>query len=160
VEESQSIFITVDVQGRLPVDLTFGLDSTPFYDQRDQLALILTGCPVDALTGGSGAGPTLEIVFRPVIDIVERNVEDRFNLDDVDLVPTPEGNAEILVEDEVSERLIWTLNARVGTDEETEQTVTGRYSVFDWMILELLEQTGREQPLTIDGGIRFRVRLN
>jgi hypothetical protein len=160
VEESQSIFITVDVEGRLPVDLTFGLDSTPFYDQRDQLALILTGCPVDALTGGSGAAPTLEIVFRPVIDIVERNVEDRFNLDDVDLVPTPEGNAEILVEDEVSERLIWTLNARVGTDEETEQTVTGRYSLFDWMILELLEQTGREQPLTIDGGIRFRVRLN
>lgn len=160
VEESESIFITMDIEGRLPVDLTFALESTPFYDQRDQLSLILTGCPVDALTGGSGAGPTLEIVFRPVIDIVERNVESRFNLDDVDLVPTPEGSAEILVEDEISERLIWTLNARVGTDEESEQTITGRYSLFDWMILELLEETGRGDPLTIDGGVRFRVRLN
>ncbi len=160
VDESQAIFISADVEGRLPLGMTFALESTPFYDQRDQISLILTGCSVDELTSGSGAAPTLELLFGPVIDVVERNVESQLNVDDVDLIPTPEGTAEIVIEDEVSERFTWTLDAAIGTGAQNRQSLAGRYTLFDWLTFELLEESQPDEPVTIDSSLRFRLRLD
>ena len=159
IDETPTIYMRLDVQGRMPLDMTFTLESRPFYDQRDQLSLILTGCSFDELTGGSGAAPTLELVFRPVIEVVERSIEERFNIDDVDFIPTPTGSAEIFAENEVSERFIWTLRSTVGADDTTQQSVSARYSLYDFLILELIEQSGGTIQPTVDGGVRFRLRL-
>lgn len=154
-----TIYMTVDVQGRLPLDMTFNLESSPYYDQRDQLSLIVTGCSVDELTGGSGSAPTLEFVFRPVISIVEESVEQRFSIDDVDLIPAPGGTADILVEDEVSERLTWTMDATVGSGSATRQSLSGRLTVRNGLQLELLQESNAQTPFSINGGLRFRWRL-
>lgn len=159
IETNPTIYMQVEVQGRLPLDMTFNLESRPFYDQRDQLSLIVTGCSVDELTSGSGSAPTLELVFRPVIQIVEQSVEERFNIDDVDLIPTPGGNADILVEDEVSERLTWTLDATVGAGDATRQTLSGRLTIRNGIQLELLQQSNTLTPFSLNGGLRFRWRL-
>lgn len=158
-DTNPTIFMEVEVQGRLPLDLNFALDSRPFYDQRDQLSLIVTGCSVDELTSGSGSAPTLELVFRPVISIVEQSVEERFNIDDVDLIPTPDGNADIIVEDEVSERLTWRLDATVGPEDATRQTVTGQFTLRDGLQLELLQESDSTTPFSLNSGLRFRWRL-
>ncbi len=160
VEEIASVDITAWVDGLLPYDLNFRLESTPFYDQRDQLSLILTGCTVDELTAGSAGAPTLDLVLRPVVDLVERNVEERLDFDDVDLIPTTEGTAGIVIQDEVSERFSWTLDATVGAADDTRQIVRGAYKLFDWLVLELQEQTGREQTIRIDTGVRFRFSVD
>lgn len=158
-DTNPTIFMEVEVQGRLPLDLNFAFDSRPFYDQRDQLSLIVTGCSVDELTSGSGSAPTLELVFRPVISIVEQSVEERFNIDDVDLIPTPDGNADIIVEDEVSERLTWRLDATVGPEDATRQTITGQFTLRDGLQLELLQESDSTTPFSLNSGLRFRWRL-
>lgn len=159
IDSNPTIYMQVEVQGRLPLDMTFNLESSPFYDQRDQLSLIVTGCSVDELTGGSGSAPTLELVFRPVISIVEQSVEERFNIDDVDLIPTPGGNADILVENEVSERMTWTLDATVGAGDATRQALSGRLTIRNGLQLELLQESDAQTPFSLNGGLRFRWRL-
>lgn len=154
---SSSVRITAFVEGLLPYELTFRLESTPFYDQRDQLSLILTGCTVDELTAAQAGAPTLDIVLRPVIDLVERNVEERLEFDDVDLIPTTQGSAGILIQDEVSERFSWTLDATVGNGEDNRQVVRGSYKLFDWLIIEVQEQSNRQENIRIDTGVRFLV---
>jgi len=154
---SSSVRITAFVEGLLPYELTFRLESTPFYDQRDQLSLILTGCTVDELTAAQAGAPTLDIVLRPVINLVERNVEERMNFDDVDLIPTTQGSAGILIQDEVSERFSWTLDATVGNGEDNRQIVRGSYKLFDWLIVEVQEQSNRQENIRIDTGVRFLV---
>ena len=154
-----TIYMTVDVQGRLPLDMNFNLESSPSYDQRDQLSLIITGCSVDELTGGDGSAPTLEFVFRPVISIVEQSVEERFNIDDVDLVPAPGGTVDILVEDEVSERMTWTMDATVGSGTTTRQSLSGRLTIRNGLQLELLQESDAQTPFSLNGGLRFRWRL-
>lgn len=158
--DNEDVFVTAWVEGPLPYELTFRLESTPFYDQRDQLSLILTGCTVDELTAASAGAPTLDLVLRPVVELVERNVEERLDFDDVDLTPTTEGTAGILIQDEVTERFTWTLDATVGTGEQSRQIVRGEYRVFDWLILEVQEQTSPEENIQIDTGIRFRFTLD
>lgn len=158
--DTEDVFVTAWVEGPLPYELTFRLESTPFYDQRDQLSLILTGCTVDELTAASAGAPTLDLVLRPVVELVERNVEERLDFDDVDLTPTTEGTAGIVIQDEVTERFTWTLDATVGTGEQSRQIVRGEYRVFDWLILEVQEQTSPEENIQIDTGIRFRFTLD
>ncbi len=154
---SSSVRITAFVEGLLPYELTFRLESTPFYDQRDQLSLILTGCTVDELTAAQAGAPTLDIVLRPVIDLVERNVEERLEFDDVDLIPTTQGSAGILIQDEVNERFSWTLDATVGNGEDNRQVLRGSYKLFDWLIVEVEEQSNRQENIRIDTGVRFLV---
>lgn len=153
--------LTAFVEGRVPYDLTFTLESAPFYDQRDLLSLILTGCTLDELTAASGASPTLDILFRPVISAVERNVEERFDVDDVEIVPTAEGVVDIFVRDEVTERLSWTFNARVGAGADGgQQSLRAAYRVLDLLILEIREQSEGRGPVTLDAGVRLRFRLD
>lgn len=159
--ESEEVFITATLRGKLPYDLTFQLESTPFYDQRDQLSLILTGCTVDALTAGDAGGRTLEVVLAPVIDVVERSVEERLSLDTVDLVPATDGSAGILIQDDVSERFTWGLDATVGSATTgNRQVVRGEYRLFDWLMVEIQEQTSQSEAITVDTGLRFRIKLD
>ncbi len=160
LDEADEVFITAYVQGLLPYDLTFELESTPFYDQRDQLSLILTGCTVDELSAGGAGGQTLEVVLRPVIDVVERNVEERLDLDEVDLIPSAQGSTGITIQDEVSERFMWGLDATVGSETDTRQVIRGEYRLFDWLLLEVQEQTTRSETITVDGGLLFRLKLD
>ncbi|TVR01141.1 MAG: hypothetical protein EA398_10385 [Deltaproteobacteria bacterium] len=155
-----SVLLTAYLDGRLPYEVAFVLESTPFYDQRDLLSLILTGCTLDELTAASAGAPTVDLVFRPVIEAVERNVEERLDVDDVDIVPTAEGAAEITIRDEVTERLAWTLNARVGSEESNEQTFRVEYKLLDWLILDVREQSRRQEGFTLDAGFRFRLRVD
>lgn len=159
VTDSDRVFLTAWVSGQLPYDLNFRLESTPFYDQRDQLSLILTGCTVDALTAGSAGAPTLDAVLRPFLDVVERNVEERLDLDQVDVAPSVDGTAGIQIQDEISERFRWTLDAIFGTNDSQRQVVRGEFKVFDWLVLEVQEQTSRDEPVRLDAGVRFRVVL-
>lgn len=156
----ENVLLTAFLDGRLPYGITFQLESTPFYDQRDLLSLVLTGCTLDELTAASAGGPTLDLVFRPVIDAVERNVEQRLDVDDVDIVPTTEGAAEITVRNEVTERLSWTLNARVGAEEGNVQALRIEYKLLDWLLLDLREQSGQDEGFTLDAGVRFRFRVD
>ena len=161
LDEAEDVFITALVRGQMPSDLSFQLQSTPFYDQRDQLSLILTGCTVDELTVGDAGGRTLEVVLAPVINVVERSVEERLDLDDVDLLPATDGTTGISIQDEVSERFTWRLDASVGTDgADDRQVVRGEYRIFDWLLLEIQEQTVRDEDISLDTGFRFRVRLD
>lgn len=159
IDETPTIYMNVEVQGRLPLDINYNMESQPSYDQRDQISLIVTGCSVDELMAGNGSAPGLELLFRPVISLVERNVEERFNIDDVDLIPTPGGNADILVEDEVSDRLTWTLDATIGSGEATRQALSGRLTIRNGLQLELLQQSNTTNPFSVSGGLRFRWRL-
>lgn len=159
IDETPTIYMNVEVQGRLPLDINYNMESQPSYDQRDQISLIVTGCSVDELMAGNGSAPGLELLFRPVISLVERNVEERFNIDDVDLIPTPGGNADILVEDEVSDRLTWTLDATIGSGEATRQALSGRLTIRNGLQLELLQQSNTTNPFSLAGGLRFRWRL-
>lgn len=161
LDETQDVYMTAFVRGLLPSDLSFQLQSTPFYDQRDQLSLILTGCTVDELTAGDAGGRTLEVVLAPVINVVERNVEERLALDTVDLIPTADGSAGISVRDDVSERFTWGLDANVASEAaENRQVVRGEYRLFDWLLIEIQEQTTRSERITVDTGLRFRVKLD
>ena len=161
LDEDNDVFLTAEVRGQLPLDLSFQLQSTPFYDQRDQLSLILTGCTVDELTASEAGGRTLEVVLAPVIDVVERNVEERLDLDEVDLIPTTQGSAGITIEDEVSERFTWGLDATVGSEStNNRQVIRGEYRLFDWLLVEVQEETSRDETITVDAGFRFRLRLN
>ena len=159
--EQTQVFITALVRGQLPTGLTFQLQSTPFYDQRDQLSLILTGCTLDELTAGDAGGRTLEVVLGPIIDVVERNVEERLDLDQVSLVPSSQGSAGITIQDEVSERFAWGLDANVGSDTTANrQVIRGEYRLFDWLLVEIQEQTSRNDAITVDTGLRFRIKLD
>ena len=161
LDDDNDVFLTAEVRGQLPLDLSFQLQSTPFYDQRDQLSLILTGCTVDELTASEAGGRTLEVVLAPVIDVVERNVEERLDLDEVDLIPTTQGSAGITIEDEVSERFTWGLDATVGSEStDNRQVIRGEYRLFDWLLVEVQEETSRDETITVDAGFRFRLRLN
>lgn len=161
LDTTGDVFITAVVRGQLPYDLTFQLESTPFYDQRDQLSLILTGCTVDALTANDAGGRTLEVVLAPVIDVVERNVEERLDLDQVDLTPSSSGSAGISIQDEVSERFRWGLDATVGAEAaDNRQVIRGEYRLFDWLLVEVEEQTSQSESITFDTGLRFRVKLD
>ena len=161
LDDDNDVFLTAEVRGQLPLDLSFQLHSTPFYDQRDQLSLILTGCTVDELTASEAGGRTLEVVLAPVIDVVERNVEERLDLDEVDLIPTTQGSAGITIEDEVSERFTWGLDATVGSEStDNRQVIRGEYRLFDWLMVEVQEETSRDETITVDAGFRFRLRLN
>lgn len=161
LDDDNDVFLTATVRGQLPLDLSFQLQSTPFYDQRDQLSLILTGCTVDELTASEAGGRTLEVMLAPVIDVVERNVEERLDLDEVDLIPTTQGSAGITIEDEVSERFTWGLDATVGSESAgNRQVIRGEYRLFDWLLLEVQEETSRDETITVDTGLRFRLRLN
>jgi hypothetical protein len=155
-----TVLVTAYLDGQLPYDLSFRLESTPFYDQRDQLSLILAGCTVDELTASQAGAPTLDVVLRPVLELVERNVEERLSFDDVDFIPTTQGSAGILIQDEITERFSWTLDATVGAGEQNQQVVRGAYRVFDWLILEVQEQTNRVDNIRVDTGIRFRLVLD
>lgn len=159
-DTQQDVFIVAQVDGQLPLDLTFDLESTPFYDQRDLLSLVLTGCTVDELTAGEAGGRTLEVVLRPFLDAVERNVEERLALEDVELVPTTQGTAGITIQDEISERFVWTFDAVLGSATDSEQVIRGSYRLFDWLSLEAQEQASRRDSLQLDVGFRFRVELN
>jgi len=159
IDETPTIYMNLEVQGRLPLDINYTMESQPSYDQRDQISLIVTGCSVDELMAGNGSAPGLELLFRPVISLVERNVEERFNIDDVDLIPTPGGNADILVEDEVSDRLTWTLDATIGSGEATRQALSGRLTIRNGLQLELLQRSNTQNPFSLAGGLRFRWRL-
>lgn len=153
-----SVLITAFMDGLLPYDINFRLESTPFYDQRDQLSLILTGCTVDELTAASAAGaPTLDVVLRPVIDMVARSVEERLNFDDVDVIPAAGGSAGILIQDEINRRFMWTLDATVGAGDDNRQIIRGAYKLFEWLIIEVQEQTSRTENIRVDAGVRFRV---
>lgn len=161
LDDDNDVFLTATVRGQLPLDLSFQLQSTPFYDQRDQLSLILTGCTVDELTASEAGGRTLEVMLAPVIDVVERNVEERLDLDEVDLIPTTQGSAGITIEDEVSERFTWGLDATVGSESSgNRQVIRGEYRLFDWLMVEVQEETSRDETITVDTGFRFRLRLN
>ena len=155
-----AVLVTAFLDGQLPYDLSFRLESTPFYDQRDQLSLILTGCTVDELTASQAGAPTLDVVLRPVLDLVERNVEERLAFDDVDFIPTTQGSAGILIQDEITERFSWTLDATVGAGEQNQQIIRGAYRLFDWLIVEVQEQTNRVDNIRVDGGLRFRLVLD
>lgn len=160
LDNPNEVYIVAQVDGQLPYELTFDLESTPFYDQRDLLSLILTGCTVDELTAGDAGGRTLEVVLRPFLDAVERNVEERLELEDVELVPAIGGSAGITIQDEVSERFTWTFDAVLGSGDESQQVIRGAYRLFDWLSIELQEQTSNRETLLIDGGVRFRVELD
>ncbi len=155
--DSNRVFLTAFLNGQLPYDISFRLESTPFYDQRDQLSLIVTGCTVDALTAGTGGAPTLDAVLQPFLDVVERNVEERLALDQVDVAPTADGTAGVQIQDEVTERFRWTLDALFGSGESNRQVVRGEYRLFDWLVLEVQEQTSGDEPVRVDTGVRFRV---
>lgn len=154
------ILLTARVEGQLPTQLTFELDSTPFYDQRDLLSLILTGCSVDQLSGQTAGAQTLEAVLRPLLDAVERNVEERLDLEEFDVVPSSEGTAGITIEDEVSERFTWTFDALLGSATESRQVVRGAYRLFDWLSLELQEQSSNRDTIQLDTGVRFRLEFD
>jgi hypothetical protein len=160
ITEVPNVLLTAWVDGRFPDRVDFRLESTPFYDQRDQLSLVLTGCTVDELTAGSAGAPTLDIVLRPVIEAVEQSVEDRFNVDSVDLIPTTDGTAGIQIIDELSVRFRWALDAVVGQGSATRQSLRGEYRFFDWLILEVQEQSSDEETVRFDGGVRFRLLLD
>ncbi|MFT6399407.1 MAG: hypothetical protein ACJAYU_004172, partial [Bradymonadia bacterium] len=104
---------------------------------------------------------TLGAILAPVIDVVERNVEERLDLDEVDLIPTTQGSAGITIEDEVSERFTWGLDAIVGSESTgNRQVIRGEYRLFDWLLVEVQEETSRDETITVDTGFRFRLRLN
>lgn len=160
LDSTDDVLIVARVEGQLPTAITFELESTPFYDQRDLLSLILTGCTVDQLTGGTAGAQTLEAVLRPLLQAVERNVEERLDLEEVDFVPSSEGTAGITIEDEVSERFTWTFDAVLGSATESRQVVRGAYRLFDWLSLELQEQSSSRDTIQLDTGVRFRVEFD
>lgn len=150
-----TIAITARVQGRAPSALDYVLSSTPAYDQRDQMALLLTGCTVDSLTAARAGAPTLDVVLRPVLDMVERNVEESFSLDDFTLAPSTVGTASISIQDQPSEKFIWSLSAALGGVEGTQQNAQGIVRLLDWLSLEL-----REQSVGTEGSVEAGVRLS
>lgn len=150
-----TVTIAARVQGRVPSGLDYTLTSTPSYDQRDQMALILTGCTVDSLTAASASAPTLDVVLRPVLDMVERNVEESFHLDDFTLAPSTVGTASISIQDQPSEKFIWSLSAALGGVEGTQQNAQGILRLLDWLSLEL-----REQSVGTEGSVEAGVRLS
>lgn len=160
ITEVPNVLLTAWVDGRFPDQVDFRLESTPFYDQRDQLSLVLTGCTVDELTASSAGAPTLDIVLRPVIEAVEQSVEERFNVDSVDLIPTTDGTAGIQIIDELSVRFRWALDAIVGQGSTTRQSMRGEYRIFDWLIVEVQEQSSSEENLRLDTGFRFRIMID
>ncbi len=150
-----TIAITARVQGRAPSALDYVLSSTPSYDQRDQMALLITGCTVDSLTAARAGAPTLDVVLRPVLDMVERNVEESFSLDDFTLAPSTVGTASISIQDQPSEKFIWSLSAALGGLEGTQQNAQGIIRLLDWLSLEL-----REQSVGTEGSVEAGVRLS
>lgn len=150
-----TVSIAAHVQGRVPAEIDYTLTSTPSYDQRDQMALILTGCTVDSLTAARASAPTLDVVLRPVLDMVERNVEESFHLDDFTLAPSTVGTASISIQDQPSEKFIWSLSAALGGVEGTQQNAQGILRLLDWLSLEL-----REQSVGTEGSVEAGVRLS
>lgn len=151
-----TIAITARVQGRAPSALDYVLSSTPSYDQRDQMALLITGCTVDSLTAARAGAPTLDVVLRPVLDMVERNVEESFSLDDFTLAPSTVGTASISIQDQPSEKFIWSLSAALGGLEGTQQNAQGIIRLLDWLSLELREQSVGTEG-SVEAGVRFSV---
>lgn len=149
-----TIAITARVQGRAPSALDYVLSSTPSYDQRDQMALLITGCTVDSLTAARAGAPTLDVVLRPVLDMVERNVEESFSLDDFTLAPSTVGTASISIQDQPSEKFIWSLSAALGGLEGTQQNAQGIIRLLDWLSLELREQSVGTEG-SVEAGVRF-----
>ncbi len=149
-----TIAITARIQGRAPSALDYVLSSTPAYDQRDQMALLLTGCTVDSLTAARAGAPTLDVVLRPVLDMVERNVEESFSLDDFTLAPSTVGTASISIQDQPSEKFIWSLSAALGGVEGTQQNAQGIVRLLDWLSLELREQSVGTEG-SVEAGVRF-----
>ena len=158
-EQDDVIRLTANIEGRLPTQMLFRLESAPFFDQRDLLSLVLTGCTLDELTAASAGSPTLDLLFRPVLQTVERNLEEQLRVDDVELVPSADGSVEVVVRDEVTERLQWSLQARVGSDGEGAQLLRAQYRVMDFFLLEALEQSRGRDAVTLEAGMRFRVRF-
>ena len=150
-----TIAITARVQGRAPSALDYVLSSTPAYDQRDQMALLLTGCTVDSLTAARAGAPTLDVVLRPVLDMVERNVEESFSLDDFTLAPSTVGTASISIQDQPSEKFVWSLSAALGGVDGTQQNAQGILRLLDWLSLEL-----REQSVGTEGSVEAGIRLS
>lgn len=150
-----TVAITARVQGRAPLELDYVLSSTPSYDQNDMMALILTGCTVDSLTAARAGAPTLDVVLRPVLDLVERNVEESFQLDDFTLAPSTVGTASISIQDQPTEKFLWSLSAALGGVEGTQQNAQGILRLLDWLSLEL-----REQSVGTEGSVEAGIRLS
>jgi hypothetical protein len=48
----------------------------------------------------------------------------------------------------------------VGAGEQNQQIIRGAYRLFDWLIVEVQEQTNRVDNIRVDGGLRFRLVLD
>jgi hypothetical protein len=87
--------------------------------------------------------------------MVERNVEESFSLDDFTLAPSTVGTASISIQDQPSEKFVWSLSAALGGVEGTQQNAQGILRLLDWLSLEL-----REQSVGTEGSVEAGIRLS
>ena len=157
-EEIVNMFIRFRMKTRdspLEVDWTF--ESSGGLSDIEVLTLVLTG-RYD-LTGDASAQPALEIALGPLLDLIERPLEETLDVE-LDVVPQTSGVVEVDVDKELFDRLRVFSRATVGdTEGGNELEIGALYQLNNSAFGELTnERIGPADKTT--ARIRFRIRLD
>ncbi len=158
---TEPYIIQVRLEGD-PAALEFQLESlNRALTEADVLSLIFTGYTLDEFSSASAGQPSFEIVFRQLTDLIESELRDTLALSDLRIIPSVGGATTVYVSSDVTRRLNVNFDTTVfGEQDEGSQALSGTYTIFDWLILEVFFEREGDQDNTGGGRLRFPFELD
>ena len=121
--------------------------------------LVLTGSYPENLSGAAGAQPAAEMVLAPLLNLVERPLEDTFNVD-LTLTPVSSGTLYIDANKILSRRLRLYSRVLVGEDDQgSPQQFRLEYQINNIAYGQLTNEQSSNRVST-SGLLHLRLNLN
>jgi hypothetical protein len=142
-----------------PPTFEFNLSSNSGASNFEVAMLVLTGSYPENLSGAASAQPAAEVVLAPLLNLVERPLEDTFNVD-LTLTPVSSGTLYIDANKILSRRLRLYSRVLVGDDEEgSPQQFRLEYQINNIAFGQLSNEQSSNKVST-SGLLHFRLNLN
>ena len=159
-ERPEPYIIQVTAEGYLDdVELQFASVNYPLV-QADIVSLIFLGVTVDEVGTRAAGEPSLDILVRQLVSLLEAPLEENLPFDTLSVSPTVSGATTFHFTRQINDRLYLTGETTVFGAEEDGQRATLQYTATDSIILELSEQSESGGNTEANGRIRFRFRLD
>ncbi len=157
-EELEPYIIQVTAEGYLD-DVELRFDSVNYaLVQADIVSLIFLGVTVDEVGTQAAGEPSLDLVVRQLVALIEAPLEERLPFDELSLSPTVSGATTVYISQRLGDQWSYAIETTVFGAEEDGGRGALQYRITDPIILELSLQN--TETVEVDTRLRFRFELD
>lgn len=157
-EELEPYIIQVTAEGYLD-DVELRFDSVNYaLVQADIVSLIFLGVTVDEVGSQAAGEPSLDLVVRQLVALIEAPLEERLPFDELSLSPTVSGATTVYISQRLGDQWSYAIETTVFGAEEDGGRGALQYRITDPIILELSLQN--TETVEVDTRLRFRFELD